>query len=183
MRRWERGGRDRPADGQGADGLAPSSADGAAPLSADGPAPTSTDVSAALVLLALAYRSGLPTVGVLEAVAAESPGPVARDLRQVAAAVHWGASEQEAWASVDPVWEPAGRAVTLAQLAGLTPGPLLLKAADDLAADQLERIDVAAAKVGVRLVAPLGLVLLPAFCLTTVVPLVVALARTLLSAP
>lgn len=139
------------------------------------------DVSAALVLLALAYRSGLPTVGVLEAVAAESPDQVARDLRQVAAALHWGASEPEAWASVGSVWEPAGRAVTLAQAAGLAPGPLLLKAADDLVADRMERLDVAAAKVGVRLVAPLGLVLLPAFCLTTVVPLVVALARTLLS--
>ncbi|MDN5797597.1 MAG: type II secretion system F family protein [Intrasporangium sp.] len=141
---------------------------------------TATEVASALVLLALAYRSGLPTTGVLEAVAAESPETVARDLRQVAAALHWGASDQEAWSSVGPVWEPAGRAVTLAQLAGLAPGPLLLKAADDLAADRLERIDVATAKVGVRLVAPLGLVLLPAFCLTTVVPLVVALARAVL---
>ncbi|WP_347354846.1 type II secretion system F family protein, partial [Intrasporangium sp.] len=139
---------------------------------------TSAQVSSALVLLALGYRSGLPTTGVLEAVAAESPEVVARDLRQVAAAVRWGATEQDAWASVGPVWEPAGRAVALAQLAGLRPGPLLLKAADDLAAQRLERIEVTAAKVGVRLVMPLGLVLLPAFCLTTVVPLVVALART-----
>ena len=46
---------------------------------------------------------------------------------------------------------------------------------------ELERLDVAAARVGVRLVAPLGLVLLPAFCLTTVVPLVMALARGLLN--
>jgi pilus assembly protein TadC len=141
------------------------------------------DVAGALVLLALAYRSGLPTVGVLGAVAAQSSEVVARDLRQVAAALHWGASEREAWASVGPAWEPAGRAISLAQAAGLAPGPLLLKAADDLNADRLERIDVAAAKVGVRLVAPLGLVLLPAFCLTTVVPLVVALARTLLAGP
>lgn len=144
-------------------------------------APAEPDVSGTLVLLALAYRSGLPTVGVLEAVAAQSPEAVARDLRQVAAAVHWGASEQEAWASVGESWEPAGRAIALAQLAGLAPGSLLLKAADDVTADRMERIDVAAAKVGVRLVAPLGLVLLPAFCLTTVVPLVVALARALLA--
>lgn len=144
-------------------------------------APAELDVSGTLVLLALAYRSGLPTVGVLEAVAAQSPEAVGRDLRQVAAAVHWGASEQEAWASVGELWEPAGRAIALAQLAGLAPGSLLLKAADDVTADRMERIDVAAAKVGVRLVAPLGLVLLPAFCLTTVVPLVVALARALLA--
>jgi hypothetical protein len=106
---------------------------------------------------------------------------VARDLRQVAAALHWGATEREAWRSVGAAWAPAGRAVVLAQLAGLAPGPLLLRAADDLWASRVEQVDIAAAKVGVRLVAPLGLVLLPAFCLTTVVPLVVALARQLLA--
>jgi len=42
-------------------------------------------------------------------------------------------------------------------------------------------VELAAARVGVRLVAPLGLVLLPAFLLTTVVPLVVALGRQMLN--
>jgi pilus assembly protein TadC len=59
---------------------------------------------------------------------------------------------------------------------------LLLRAADDLHLGELERLEVAAAKVAVRLVLPLGLVLLPAFVLTTVVPIVVALARQVLSA-
>lgn len=144
-------------------------------------APAAAEVASALVLLALAYRAGLPTAAALEAVAAESPTLVAQDLRQVAAALHWGAEEREAWRSVGPAWAPAGRAVVLAQLAGLAPGPLLLRAADDLWATRVEQVDIAAAKVGVRLVAPLGLVLLPAFCLTTVVPLVVALARQLLA--
>jgi pilus assembly protein TadC len=143
--------------------------------------PTTAEVASALVLLALAYRAGLPTAGALEAVAAESSEPVAGDLRQVAAALHWGAGEREAWRSVGAAWAPAGRAVVLAQLAGLAPGALLLRAADDLWDARVEQVDVAAAKVGVRLVAPLGLVLLPAFCLTTVVPLVVALARQLLA--
>jgi pilus assembly protein TadC len=151
------------------------------PDARDAPAPD--QVASALVLLALAYRAGLPTAGALEAVAAQSPEPVARDLRQVAAALHWGAGERESWRSVGPAWAPAGRAVVLAQLAGLAPGPLLLRAADDLWAARVEQVDIAAAKVGVRLVAPLGLVLLPAFCLTTVVPLVVALARQLLAGP
>ncbi|MFM6847909.1 MAG: type II secretion system F family protein [Terrabacter sp.] len=134
------------------------------------------DVSSALALLALAYRSGLPTWDVLDAVAAGLDGPASRDLRQVAAALRWGAGESEAWASVGPAWSPAGRAVAIAHHAGVPPGPMLLAAADDLRDAQLERLELAAAKVGVRLVAPLGVVLLPAFCLTTVAPLVIALA-------
>ncbi|MHA3838094.1 type II secretion system F family protein [Terrabacter sp. AAH1] len=138
------------------------------------------DVSSALALLALAYRSGLPTWDVLDAVAAGLHGPAVRDLRQVAAALRWGADESEAWASVGPVWAPAARAVAIAHQAGVPPGPMLLDAADDLRDAQLERLELAAAKVGVRLVAPLGLVLLPAFCLTTVAPLVIALAGDVL---
>lgn len=142
--------------------------------------PSSDQVASALVLLALGYRSGLPTWQVLTTVAERSPEIVARDLRQVAAALQWGAPDGEAWGSVDPVWAPAARAVAIAHHAGVPPGPLLLTAADDLRRSELERLEIAAAKIGVRLVAPLGLVLLPAFCLTTVVPLVVALGGQLL---
>ncbi|GAB3063092.1 hypothetical protein GCM10027053_27070 [Intrasporangium mesophilum] len=139
----------------------------------------SADISAAMTLLALAYRSGLPTWDVLLAVAAGARGSVSGDLRQVAAALRWGADEWEAWGSVGPGWSPAARAVAIAQQAGVPPGPMLLAAADDLRRADLDRLEVEAAKAGVRLVAPLGLVLLPAFCLTTVVPLVIALAGRL----
>jgi len=142
--------------------------------------PSAPEVSSALALLALAYRSGLPTWDVLDAVADGLGGPVAADLQQVANALRWGATESEAWGSVGPVWAPAARAVAIAHQAGVPPGSMLLAAADDLRSAELERLEVSAAKVGVRLVAPLGLVLLPAFCLTTVAPLVIALAGGLL---
>jgi len=138
------------------------------------------EVAAAMALLALAYRTGLPTWQVLTAVAQTSADPVASDLRQVATALQWGASEVEAWASVGPAWAAAARVVLLAHAGGVPPGPLLTAASDDLHRAELDRLEVAAAQVGVRLVAPLGLVLLPAFCLTTVVPLVVALGGQLL---
>ncbi|WP_344946795.1 type II secretion system F family protein [Terrabacter ginsenosidimutans] len=138
-------------------------------------------VSSALALLALAYRSGLPTWDVLEAVAAGLTGRASTDLRQVATALRWGASEAEAWASVGHVWAPAARAVAIAHQAGVPPGAMLLAASDDLREAELERLEISAAKVGVRLVAPLGLVLLPAFCLNTVAPLVIALAGDLMS--
>lgn len=137
-------------------------------------------VSSALALLALAYRSGLPTWGVLEAVATGLTGPASTDLRQVATALRWGATDAEAWASVGVAWAPAARAVAIAHQAGVPPSAMLLAASDDLHRAELDRLEISAARVGVRLVAPLGLVLLPAFCLTTVVPLVVALGRQLL---
>lgn len=144
-------------------------------------APGAQAVGSALALLAIAFRSGLPTWQVLDAVAEQSPDAVAADLRQVSAALRWGAHEQEAWASVDPAWAPAARAVSIAHRAGVAPAALLMKAADDTRRDDLERLELAAAQVGVRLVLPLGLVLLPAFCLTTVVPLVISLGRRLLT--
>ena len=138
------------------------------------------EVASALALLALAYRTGLPTWQVLIAVAQTSAEPVATDLRQVATALQWGAAETEAWASVGPPWAPAARVISLAHAGGVPPGPLLTAASDDLHRAELDRLEMSAARVGVRLVAPLGLVLLPAFCLTTVVPLVVALGSQLL---
>lgn len=153
---------------------------GAGPGSTGRGGPTEAEVSSALALLALAYRSGLPTWDVLEAVADGLTGRAATELRQVATALRWGASESEAWASVGSAWAPAARALVIAQQAGVPPSAMLLAAADDLREAELERLEVSAAKVGVRLVAPLGLVLLPAFCLTTVAPLVIALADGLL---
>lgn len=144
-------------------------------------APGAEAVASALALLALAFRSGLPTWQVLDVVADQSPDDVAQDLRQVAAALRWGADEHEAWGSVDPAWAPAARAVSIAHRAGIAPAALLMKAANDTRRADLERLELAAAQVGVRLVLPLGLVLLPAFCLTTVVPLVVSLGRRLLT--
>jgi hypothetical protein len=143
--------------------------------------PTAHDVAAAMALLALAYRTGLPTWQVLTAVARTTSGPVARDLRQVATALQWGADEAEAWAAVGEAWRPAGRVVVLSHAGGVAPGPLLTTAADDLNRAEVDRLEIAVAQVGVRLVAPMGLVLLPAFCLTSVVPLVVALGRQLLA--
>ncbi len=138
------------------------------------------EVASAMALLAIAYRTGLPTWQVLTAVARTTADPVARDLRQVAAALQWGAGEAEAWTAVGMPWRAAARVVSLSHAGGVAPGPLLTTAADDLSRTEIDRLEIAVAQVGVRLVAPLGLVLLPAFCLTTVVPLVIALGRQLL---
>jgi hypothetical protein len=63
----------------------------------------------------------------------------------------------------------------LAREAGLAPGPLLTSAAQDERARVATAQRLAAARLGVRVVLPTGLCLLPAFVLLTVMPLVLAL--------
>jgi tight adherence protein B len=79
-------------------------------------------------------------------------------------------------ASLDAPW--LGRldaALTLARDAGVGPAPLLLAAAEDERRETAAAARAAAARLGVRVVLPAGLCLLPAFILLTVVPLLLGL--------
>lgn len=134
-----------------------------------------------LDLVALALDAGASTVGALRAAADRLPGQGGIEVRTVAAALEWGLPEEAAWGSAPPRWEPAGRALRLAARAGVPPAGLLRRAADDLRRERLSQVDTATARLGVRLVLPLGLAFLPAFILTTVVPVVLALAGALLA--
>lgn len=131
-------------------------------------------------LLALALRSGCGVLEAIETVGAQLDGVPGRHLRAVAAAQRWGLSSGQAWAGVPPAWEPVARALRLADRAGAAPAALLLDAAADVRAAEEHRLDVATARLGVRVVLPLGLTFLPAFVATTVVPVVVALAGAVL---
>lgn len=132
-------------------------------------------VAHAMDLLALALAGGAPTVVALEAVAASCAPGVREPLSRVAAAMRWGVDDDGAWASASPAWQPAAGAFALAARAGAPPSTLLRRAAEDLRARESERIAVAGAKAGVRIVLPLGACFLPAFVLLTVVPLVLGL--------
>lgn len=141
---------------------------------------TAADVASAMVLLAVALRSGCGVVEAVEAVARVSEGRVHSDLVRVAAAYRWGVDAGRAWTLADPGWSGVARALGVAERAGVPPSALLVDGAGDLRRDELAALDVAGARVGVRMVLPLGLAFLPAFCLTSVVPLVVALAGQVL---
>lgn len=143
---------------------------------------TVAEVASSMTLLALATRSGAGVVEAVEEVASVIGGRAGRDLRSVAAALRWGIPEREAWGSVGPAWSRTGTALRLAAQAGAAPSPLLLAGAADLRADELGRLDVRAGAVGVRMVLPLGLTFLPAFTLTTIVPVVLALAAQVFTA-
>jgi type II secretory pathway component PulF len=123
------------------------------------------DVAAALEFLALVLAAGGGLVDAVEAVARTSQGAVRAHLTTVATAVRWGMPWSVAWGAVGPDWARA-RSAMLA----------LRRAAAQVRADQLQQLELAAARLGVAIVLPLGLAFLPAFVLLTVVPLVIAIA-------
>lgn len=145
----------------------------------------SAPVGAADVMehLALALSAGAPVVTALRRVAQVLPPAEGRALAAVAAALEWGLPDSVAWAEAPAEWQPARRALQLAQHAGVPPAGLLAAAAADLRRDVLAAVEVGTARLAVRLVLPLGLAFLPAFVLTTVIPLVLALAGRLAVLP
>jgi len=139
------------------------------------------EIAGVIDLLALTLRAGIGLVEAMEAVAARVEGPLGLHLRTVAAAGRWGVKDTTAWASVPSAWQPAARALRMAATAGVPPGDVLARAAEEVRRREQQRLEVATETLGVRIVLPLGLAFLPSFVLTTVVPVVLALARQVLA--
>jgi pilus assembly protein TadC len=157
----------------------PSVAGAATPHGTHEPA-TLPVVANAVDLLALALRGGAGLTEAIEAVAARMGGAVGHQLRTVAAALRWGVDDAAAWSGVPQAWQPAARALRMASRVGVAPADLLQSAAEDMRRAEQQRLEVAAARLGVHVVLPLGLAFLPAFALTTVVPVVLALTHQVL---
>jgi pilus assembly protein TadC len=138
------------------------------------------EVAGVIDLLALTLRGGVGLVEAMEAVATRVGGPLGLHLQTVAAARRWGVEDATAWASIPSAWEPAARALRMAATAGVPPADALVRAAEEVRRAEQQRLGVATATLGIRIVLPLGLVFLPAFVLTTVVPIVLALAQQVL---
>ena len=138
------------------------------------------EVAGVIDLLALTLRGGVGLVEAMEAVATRVGGPLGLHLQTVAAAGRWGVEDATAWASIPPAWQPAARALRMAATAGVPPADVLVHAAEEVRRAEEHRLEVATATLGIRIVLPLGLAFLPAFVLTTVVPIVLALAQQVL---
>lgn len=136
-------------------------------------------VPEALELVALALLGGGSLATAVTCVGDVLPGERGRELAGVGARLGHGATDGEAWAGAGEHWAPARRSLQLAEASGVAPGQALLRSAQDLRRDAVSDVEVAAARLGVRLVLPLGLAYLPAFVLTTVLPVVLALTRDL----
>lgn len=136
-------------------------------------------VPEALELVALALLGGGSLAGAVTRVGGVLPGEPGRELSAIGARLHDGVPGDEAWQAAGAHWAPARRSLQLAEAAGVAPGQALVRSAQDLRRDAVADVEVAAARLGVRLVLPLGLAYLPAFVLTTVLPVVLALTRGL----
>jgi tight adherence protein B len=130
-------------------------------------------------LMALALTGGCSVGAAARTAAGTLPDPLAGQLRSVAEALLRGADTDDVWPAAGTHWSPARRCLDLAEVAGVAPAEALSRAAQDLRRDAVVDVEVAAARLGVRLVLPLGLAYLPAFVLTTIVPLVIALTADL----
>lgn len=131
----------------------------------------------ALELLALAMSGGADVRGAIRTVSQALDGDLSEELAGVAMRIALGDDDAQAWGSAPQRWQPAANALQLASRAGVAPSTLLLHAAKDARRDALIGLEVATAKLAIRLVLPLGLAFLPAFVLTAVVPVVIALAQ------
>jgi len=172
-----------PGDGVAGDGVAGSGVAGHGVSLSAGSARTYVavaEVAGVIDLLALTLRGGVGLVEAMEAVASRVGGPLGMHLSTVAAAGRWGVEDAMAWASIPSAWQPAARALRMAATAGVPPADVLVRAAEEMRRAEQQRLELATATLGVRIVLPLGLAFLPAFVLTTVVPIVLALARQVL---
>jgi Flp pilus assembly protein TadB len=145
-------------------------------------------------LVAAALQAGAPVDMAVLAAGDALTGQVARQLRQVGYALHWGVAPDAAWAQFLP---PAPRGRRLFQLSGGTEGAhaperqlvqaaqrsgasgaalagALTRCADQIRADTAHDRQAKLQRAGVLLVLPLGLCFLPAFLLAGLVPVVVA---------
>jgi pilus assembly protein TadC len=141
------------------------------------------ELPSAADLLATCLSSGAPPVDALQTVAEATNGPLADRLRQVADALRLGADPADAWGHVrpgDPL-APLSRAFTRSGATGAPIAETVTAVADDQRRVARWAAEAAARRVGVLAVGPLALCFLPAFVLTGVVPVIVAVASDVLN--
>lgn len=151
----------------------------------NGPPPVTlgeVDVAVLLDLADAALGAGASVPGTLQALGRAVQGPeppvdgdgTGAALRRAGRALLLGGTWSEAWDGAPEVLRPLADALEPAWVDGAAPGPLLRQAAGAVRATRHREAQEAAARLGVRLVLPLGLCFLPAFVLLGLVPVVLA---------
>ncbi|MFD6443486.1 type II secretion system F family protein [Promicromonospora sp. NPDC060204] len=139
------------------------------------------DVQVVLELLAAAMRSGAGVPRALQAVGTAVDGPDGQVLVRAAHALVLGAAWERAWAHAPEALGPVVHALRGAWLDGAAPGEALRAAGAEVRHVRSAASRTAAARLGVRLVLPLGVCYLPAFVLVGLVPVLLALGIDLLT--
>lgn len=140
-----------------------------------------TDPAALLDLLDVALAAGASVPGALVALgAAVEPDPAAASLRAAGSSLRLGAGWHEAWQDAPHRLTALAAALEPAWTDGVDPCPLVRQAAATIRARRRRTSQEAAARLGARLVLPLGLCFLPAFVLLAMVPVLLSGAGELL---
>lgn len=132
--------------------------------------PAVVDDAVVLDMVAAALASGASVLDAVAAVGGALPDAQARAYVRADRALRVGSSWEQAWPDGGPVADALGPAWR----DGVDPEPLLQHAASTIRQRRRARAREAAARLGVRLVLPLGLCLLPAFVLLGLVPVLIA---------
>ncbi len=133
-------------------------------------------------LLAACLSAGIVTDEALLAAAAAVGEPLAGIIQAAVTSIRWGADPVATWRSIeaiDGLHEVAGALVRSVE-SGSPLADLLPKLARDARDTRRTRVEAKTRTAGVRLMAPLGLMFLPAFVLLGVVPVVASWATLLL---
>ena len=138
------------------------------------------DVQVVLELVAAALRSGAGVPRALQAVGAAVRGADGPVLDRAAHALVLGSAWEQAWAQAPVSLGPVVRALRGAWMDGAAPGEALRAAGAEVRHERSAATRTAAARLGVRLVLPLGVCYLPAFVLVGLVPVLLALGIDLL---
>jgi Type II secretion system (T2SS), protein F len=153
---------------------------GPAPPSRGGQPALEPDPALVLDLVAAALSAGAPPEAALQLVGDAVGGSLGRSVTAVAAHLRLGSGWDRAWADAPEALTPLRRTLALAGTTGAPGAGLLRDAADDLRRRRDRQAQAEAARLGVRMVLPLGLCALPAFVAWAVVPVVLSLAGRLL---
>lgn len=132
----------------------------------------------AMDIIAACQQNGVSLTSTLQAVSVASEEP---DLAVVARMLLLGADWDEAWAQADAKWVDLASVLQPAWEEGASPVPLLVRGASRTRAAEIHRALDAAERLGVRLMIPLGVCLLPAFFALGIVPVVVSTIEDLIS--
>ncbi|MBC7292327.1 MAG: type II secretion system F family protein, partial [Actinotalea sp.] len=143
-----------------------------------GPAAPEVEDAVVLELVEGACQAGVGIPQALDAVGLAVGGTRGAGLRRAARTLRLGASWEAAWRGAGA--RALERALRPAWEDGVPPGGLLRRAAEAARRDRDARAAEAAARLGVRLVVPLGLCHLPAFVLVGLVPVLGSMATTTL---
>ncbi|MEV4749852.1 type II secretion system F family protein [Streptosporangium amethystogenes subsp. fukuiense] len=140
------------------------------------------DLPLAADLMVACLRAGQPITGAVDVTAEAIAGPLGERLAWVSGQLRLGAAPESAWQALaaERSLAPLARAMSRAAASGAPVADVLTRLSDDFRRAVRAASSAAAQRVGVQVVAPLGLCFLPAFVFLGIIPVVAGLAGEVL---